>query len=606
MPMFDYKGEDARDLFAEIYHISAYGSASAYVPQSFLRGAASIGFDNTTPPEGWRNIAPSELGLSGDRLDILGNYKGETPGLLPNILAGQARVLGKFDDTGTLIKTAISFAGTSNATDVLEFPAMLNGNYIDQFTYLLDALAQFNAGNGLTGEDVYVTGYSLGAGATNNMFAKKDTDWDGFFADSQYLGVAVPVIADGDDILNFGFENDVVHRAAGTGTYSQVLQSVLGGNDKMYANSVDNVVLYDDLYALPTWPNGIFSLADLSDWYAHFGGVFVNPVEIIGNSAFYEVIEQDSAVIIANLSDLTRPLHWVSDKQTATSDHYQDPSFVLGTAKADKIADGPADDFLEGFGGNDTFRTGNGSDLVDGGDGHDIVELKGRLGQYEYIKLDDGTLFAHHKAGAFGLDELRNIEKLQFTAVNLLGIELLPLKYAITDTAVQRPGQKVLFADHDEGTMGDDIMDGTDGLDRLFGLDGDDLISGFKGNDLIHGGDGDDVLDGDSGHDKLHGGFGDDILIGSAGNDTMTGGTGSDTFDLTDLVLGRDVITDFDMHQSGKDVLMLSSADFADAAAVIAAATQKGTDVEIMIGPDRVTLEHFKLADLTPDDIVIV
>jgi len=606
MPMFDYKGEDARDLFAEIYHLSAYGSASAYAPQFLLRGGGVMGSDNTTPPPGWRNISPSELGLGGDRLDILGNYKGETPGLLPNILAGQARVLGKFDAGGNLEKTAISFAGTSNVTDVIEYTSMLNDTYIDQFDYLLDAVADYTADNGLDGEDVYVTGYSLGAGATNNMHAKKDTEWDGFYADSQYLGVAVPVISDGDDILNFGFENDVVHRMIGEGNNSDVLRGLLSGNDREYANTTDNVVLFDDLYALPTWPQGVFAGANLTNWYAHIGGVFINPVEIIGSSTFYEVIEQDSAVIIANLSDLTRPIHWVSDKQTVTSDHYRDPSFVLGTDKADKIADGPTDDFLEGFGGADQFRTGHGNDIVDGGEGHDVVELKGKVGHYEYIKLDDGTVFANHKAGTFGLDEFRSVEKLQFAALNLLGIELLPLKYAITDTAVQRPGQKVLFADHEEGTNGDDTLDGTDRGDFLFGLDGDDTISGFKGNDLIHGGDGNDVLDGDSGHDQIHGGFGDDVLIGSVGNDTLSGGTGSDIFDLTDLILGRDIITDFDLFQNGKDTLLFSSSDFADADAVIAAAGQGGLDVQIQIGPDRVTLENFKLADLTPDDIVIV
>lgn len=602
MPMFDYKGEDARDMFAEIYAISAYGSASAYAPQFALRAS---GLENTTPPPGWRNISPSELGLGGDRLDLLGNYKGETP-LIPNILAGQARVLGKFDDQGNLLKTAISFAGTSNATDAIEFPAMLNGSYIDQFDYLLDALAGYVGDNGLEGSDVYVTGYSLGAGATNNMHAKKDTAWDGFYADSQYLGVAVPVISEGDDILNFGFENDVVHRVAGNGSYNQVVQSVFTGNDKQYDNSTDNVVLFDDLYALPTWPNGIFSLADLSDWYAHFGGVFVNPVEVIGSSAFYEVIEQDSAVIIANLSEFSRANTWVEDKRTMTSDHYQDPSFVLGTAKADKIGDGPSDDFLQGFGGNDTFRVGRGFDTVHGGDGLDVVEMNGGPGGYHFIRLEDGTIFAQAKSGFQGVDEFIEVERAKFAGLNLLGIKLFQSTVSFLEDGLKMGGKTLSYADHEEGTAGDDMMTGNGGVDRLFGLEGDDTIEAGANHDLLHGGAGNDTLFGGAGMDILMGGFGDDVLYGGTQNDTLDGGTGSDIFDFTDAVFHHDTIIDFDVHQNGKDVLRFSSTDFADADAVIAAAHQSGAHTVINVGPDTVTLEFFKLAELTPDDIVIV
>ncbi|NWL80572.1 hypothetical protein DM872_27345, partial [Pseudomonas taiwanensis] len=57
-----------------------------------------------------------------------------------------------------------------------------------------------------------------------------------------------------------------------------------------------------------------------------------------------------------------------------------------------------------------------------------------------------------------------------------------------------------------------------------FNVDGDTR----GGNDLIQGGDGNDILYGQGGNDQLIGGNGNDILFGGTGTDTLTGGKGSD------------------------------------------------------------------------------
>ncbi|MDJ0662134.1 MAG: calcium-binding protein [Crocosphaera sp.] len=125
------------------------------------------------------------------------------------------------------------------------------------------------------------------------------------------------------------------------------------------------------------------------------------------------------------------------------------------------------------------------------------------------------------------------------------------------------------------GTLGDDLINGTDLNDRIKALLGDDVIVGNKGDDFIYadatenpyanptsggndtvfggegrdtvfGGLGDDVIDGqedndilwgdtnlgrnrnNGGNDLIYGGAGDDTLDGMVGDDTLYGGTGRD------------------------------------------------------------------------------
>ncbi|NET56420.1 MAG: calcium-binding protein [Symploca sp. SIO2E6] len=108
------------------------------------------------------------------------------------------------------------------------------------------------------------------------------------------------------------------------------------------------------------------------------------------------------------------------------------------------------------------------------------------------------------------------------------------------------------------GTAGDDILEGTPGINKILGFGGNDVLRGNEGHDFLFGGVGNDTLSGGLGHDfllgdtgndrlygddgsdKLYGGAGNDllgggngsdILVGGAGNDNLFGGTGADYFD---------------------------------------------------------------------------
>jgi Ca2+-binding RTX toxin-like protein len=81
---------------------------------------------------------------------------------------------------------------------------------------------------------------------------------------------------------------------------------------------------------------------------------------------------------------------------------------------------------------------------------------------------------------------------------------------------------------NDQGTPGNDVLNGGGGSDDLYGGGGDDVLNGGGGNDDLYGGSGDDALNGGNGNDDLYGGSGDDALNGGNGNDDMSGGSGSD------------------------------------------------------------------------------
>ena len=68
------------------------------------------------------------------------------------------------------------------------------------------------------------------------------------------------------------------------------------------------------------------------------------------------------------------------------------------------------------------------------------------------------------------------------------------------------------------------------GTETLSGGLGNDMIEGRNGIDAINGGDGNDQLYGSLGDDTINGGNGNDILFGSYGSNVLTGGSGADIF----------------------------------------------------------------------------
>ncbi|CAM2747964.1 Hemolysin-type calcium-binding repeat-containing protein [Pseudomonas gessardii] len=619
MAIFDYKGQDARTLISDAWNLATYASGVATVGVLYNIPGAVLGEGNTfTLPQGWREINASELNVDKSHLDLTGSFTGG------DVLGAQARVFGQYDSSGQLTKMAFASAGTNSLIDLAGWPAMIDNSYINGFDYLLDAVKDYAIGKNLSGKDVLVTGYSQGGSVTNSMFLAKDTLADGFFKDSDYFGMESPKVGNDSGIFNFGFENDVVHRLIGEETnLGSAAIDALTGSDINYTSTTDNIVLFDTIYALPTWPNGPFSIANLTGWAAHLEGIFINPIQTISQSTFYDYIERDSTIIISNLDPISRSFTWVSDKATATSNHYGTPAFLLGTSSADKLQDGRHDDFLDGFAGDDSFRLSTGTDTVAGGAGNDKVFLKGAAANYEAVNLSDGTVFLNDTSGQYGLKELRGVEHVEFETALATNASQLPLignflssigqaltpAYTITSGKLDYEGwfgQDKSYNKAIEGTTLADNLNGTSGRDLMFGQAGNDTLSGGGGNDLLHGGAGNDTLLGGSGNDQLYGAAGNDILVGGQGNDLLSGGVGSDVFVFDQAGFGQDRISDFNIHQNGLDVLVFSKSLFASTDAVISAASQQGNDTLIQAGDASVTLVGFNPANLSADMLSLV
>ncbi|WP_293932604.1 calcium-binding protein [Iodobacter sp.] len=292
---------------------------------------------------------------------------------------------------------------------------------------------------------------------------------------------------------------------------------------------------------------------------------------------------------------------------------------ISADAGDDTLNGGEGNDYLVGGEGNDTLDGGAGNDRLFGGAGKDIY-LFGRGAGQDRIGASDIRNEVHERNGdvvLFGegikkedVTFRRNWNDLQLK-INASDDVLVIEKYFYTDGTSDVTPCFIQFADGDVldlsivaakvrlpsseddfllldaandlinggdgrddiyGAGGNDVLLGGNGLDRLYGEDGDDLLDGGTGDDqleggegsdrlyggedddLLHGGMGDDYLEGGDGHDRLYGDGGDDVLDGGNNNaysvDLMDGGDGADTY-LFAKGFGRDVIQNEDNDAIG-------------------------------------------------------
>ena len=207
---------------------------------------------------------------------------------------------------------------------------------------------------------------------------------------------------------------------------------------------------------------------------------------------------------------------------------------------------------LLGLGGNDTLLGTSFNDVLDGGDGFDVIKQSAAVNQ---------TITDNSVTGA-GTDSLISIEGAQLIGLGRTGLRLDASGFSGKATLNGTAGNDTLLGGNStsggtlNGNAGNDSIDGgssyesisggegsdylfgDSGDDRMFGDAGGDRIFGGNGQDLIDGGDGNDTLLGESGHDTIKGGTGndgmsggagDDFMDGESGDDTLLGGSGSDT-----------------------------------------------------------------------------
>lgn len=621
--MFDYKNyssSEAAKLVEDISLLSAYTNTfkiGGFIPGvdivntvGNLTGDLLASEPNMRIPDGWTELTATDLGLGPDAVDNSGFFT------IPSYYLGtifegpQAKIFGQYNEQGDLVRINFDVAGTNGLADIIDYANLNSREGVELFDPILKVVKEFAEKNGLTGSDVVISGYSLGAAVTNVLAAERENLADGFFEDSDYLAFAVPTIYDNADVvLNVGYENDVVHRITGDETsFLGALEATdfgLVNPDKEFSSSVDNFVLFNDVYASPViWNLSPFSLLNIATgWFAHNQGVATDAISRVINSSFYDDTQMDSTVVVAELSALARGTTWVQDYKTTTSSHYGSSAFLIGSKFDDLIAGGSNYDYIDAGLGNDIIRAGVGVDHVDGNFGIDEVRVEGTHKDWDIFKMEDDTLFFVDKDG-INLVEADNVESVSFQKEINSHIN----NYEITDTGLidhrflmkQIDNGDTNFLDHVEGTAGDDTLSGQ----VVFAREGDDTIYGTDQADILHGGRGNDVIYGSDGHDRIYGAEGDDVLNGGAGDDILIGGVGNDIF-VIDILSGNDVIADFNNDAGYQDTIQFSSELFADMNSLISQTSQNGSHVFVALSDQNyLTVENSYVDDVINYSII--
>jgi Ca2+-binding RTX toxin-like protein len=178
---------------------------------------------------------------------------------------------------------------------------------------------------------------------------------------------------------------------------------------------------------------------------------------------------------------------------------------LFGGADNDTLTGGDGDDQAFGQSGNDrmTWNPGDDTDLNEGGDGVDTVEVNGGNGAEQFTATANGTRvrFDRVTPAPFALD-IGTSEKL---VLNANGGD---------DSFAATGNLAALIAITVDGGAGNDTLRGGNGADVLLGGDGTDLVDGNQGNDVALLGAGDDSFQWDPGD-------GSDVVEGQAGIDAM-------------------------------------------------------------------------------------
>jgi Ca2+-binding RTX toxin-like protein len=261
---------------------------------------------------------------------------------------------------------------------------------------------------------------------------------------------------------------------------------------------------------------------------------------------------------------------------------------LFGGSENDTLTGGDADDQVFGQGGNDRmiWNPGDDTDLNEGGDGVDTVEVNGGNGAEQFTATANGTRvrFDRVTPAPFAID-IGTTEKLVLNANG--GDD----RFSATGNLA------ALIAITVDGGAGNDTLLGGNGADLLLGGDGNDFVDGNQGNDVALIGAGDDTFQWDPGD-------GNDVIEGQDGTDTM-------------LFNGSNVSENMDVSANGSRVRFTRNVanivmDLNDVESIVAK-TFGGTDnlvVNDLSGTDIVDVVPDLAAigggdDAAPDNVVV-
>jgi len=178
---------------------------------------------------------------------------------------------------------------------------------------------------------------------------------------------------------------------------------------------------------------------------------------------------------------------------------------LFGGSENDTLTGGDADDQAFGQSGDDrmVWNPGDDTDLNEGGEATDTVEVNGGNGAEQFTTTANGTRvrFDRVTPAPFSLD----IGTSENLVLNANGGD---------DTYSATGNLAALIKSTVDGGTGNDTIRGSNGADILLGGDGTDFVDGQQGNDLALLGAGDDTFQWDPGD-------GSDVVEGQSGADAM-------------------------------------------------------------------------------------
>ncbi|MFW0885253.1 UNVERIFIED_CONTAM: polyurethanase [Pseudomonas sp. JL1] len=478
---------------------------------------------------GWTPISASQLGYTG-KVDERGTFFGEKAGYT----TAQVEILGKYDADGQLTQIGVSFRGTSGPRETLISdsigdvisdlmaafgPQDYAKNYVGQaFGNLLGDVAAFAQAHGLTGQDVLVSGHSLGGLAVNSLADLSTSQWSGFYSSANYIAYASPTQSSTDKVLNIGYENDPVFRALDGSTFTS---ASVGVHDAPQESATNNIVSFNDHYASAAWNVLPFSILNIPTWISHLPTGYGDGMGRILDSALYDLTEKDSTIIVANLSDPARSNTWVQDLNRNAETH-TGSTFIIGSERDDLIQGGQGNDYLEGRAGNDTFRDEGGYNVILGGQGSNTLQLQSSVKDASFVQDGAGTLYVRDAQGAISMT--RDIDTLVSKEPGLFwGLLKDEVSHSVTANGLVAGDKLTAYASSTAGTSADDTLTARSSGDWLFGHDGNDVLLGGAGNDTFVGGSGNDWLQSGGGSDTFvfNGAFGHDQISGYDAGDTL-------------------------------------------------------------------------------------
>jgi Ca2+-binding RTX toxin-like protein len=543
-------------------------NSNNYYGETFVLFGNSNGFDAVFDSQsldgtnGFRIEGSDDNRNSGAAVSNIGDFNGDG---FDDIIITKA-------DEDSPAEAFVIYGKKTGFDDTIELESLdeVSGLRITGFGYNEDGLSIGNAGdvNGDGIDDIIIgnSEYNDGAGASYVIFGDNNIDAtfdiedldgsNGFRIDGvneddrsgSSVSTAGDINGDGFDDIIIGAPRTMVN-----GFYEVGASYVIFGDDNGFNSTFDLASIdgnnglrllgldqyhysgasvsaagdingdgFDDLIVSSPYANNYYG-----ESYIIYGKDYQNEVDVLGSSGddIIDVVENDQTIFTLDGDDIIN-VGDVEKVSIATGRGSNTINLSAGGNVTRSItlrsSRGSRNNVRIGSSSSPVTRTLNGRYIIP------MPSINGTNGTNTAFDIYTGksvsTSSIKVRRGSLIIDIDDGFIELHFTDVNTNNL-----------STVEDLFERITFNDSFTLTYQDILelgfdFDGTDADDVLFGTEIIDRINGFDGNDVLDGGKGNDELDGGAGNDNLSGGKGNDILIGGEGVDQLSGGAGDDSY----------------------------------------------------------------------------